>query len=410
LLQASNAAQYGYRISFQNPNFHNFAPRLGLAYQATPQTVIRVAFGVFYGRDENLSVASRPASNPPYYTTATFTSDQIDPNIIISQGFPATAINLQNPTTPSVNSFLQHSPTPYVQQWNFTVQRQLPAGYTFQAAYVGSSSHDLYEDNNVDQPLPGPGAIQARRPLPGYSAINVYGPDVSAHYESLQTQLEHRFKKGFTLLAAYTYSHAIDNDNGSREDAYNLALETGNSVFDVRQRFVLSSVYELPFGKGKAFLNSSRIGNAVLGGWQLSGILSKQTGLPFTPTENVDASNTGTTERPNRISSGALPSGQQTIQQWFNVAAFATPAAYTFGNSGRDILYGPGQTNTDLGLSRVTRLNERLHLEFRAEAFNLFNTPQFGNPGTTIGTATAGIISTTLHAQRQLQFALRLAF
>jgi len=409
LLQADNAAANGYRNSFASPNFHNFAPRLGLAYKVTPKTVIRAAAGIFYGRDENLAVANRPTNNPPYFVTTTYTSDQIDPNVILSQGFPTGALIPGSTSTPTVNSFPKYMPTPYVQQWNLTLQRELGGGFTAQAAYVGSSSHDLYLDNNVDQPLPAPGNIQKRRPLPDYSAINEYGPYVSAHYDALQLQLERRFSKGLTVLGAYTWSHATDNDNSSREDAYSLSLEQASSSFDIRQRFVLSSVYELPFGRGKAFLSNSRIGNIVAGGWQLSGIFTKQTGLPFTPVEAVDASNTGTTERPNRIGSGILATGQS-INDWFDLADFVAPAAYTFGNSGRDILRGPGLTNLDLGLSRVVPIRERFRLEFRAEAFNLLNTPQFGLPNATLGTATAGTITTTVNAQRELQLALRLAF
>lgn len=409
LLQADNAAANGYRNSFSNPNFHNLAPRLGLAYKITPKTVIRAAAGVFYGIDENLGVAGRPTNNPPYFVTTTYTSDQIDPNIILSQGFPPNALTPGSTSTPTVNSFPKFAPTPYVQQWNLSLQQELGGGFTGQVSYVGSSSHDLYLQNNVDQPLPGPGSVQARRPLTAYSAINAYDPYVSAHYDALQSQLERRFSKGLTLLAAYTYAHGLDNDNSSRQDADDLSVEKASSSFDLRQRFVLSSVYELPFGKGKTFLRDSRIGNIVAGGWQLSGIFTKQTGLPFTPIESVDASNTGTTERPNRIGSGVLTSGQS-INEWFNVAAFTSPEEYTFGNSGRNILRGPGLTNTDLGLSRIIPVTERIHMEFRAEAFNLFNTPQFGLPNATLGTSTVGTITTTLNAQRELQFALRVAF
>jgi hypothetical protein len=403
-LQADNAGAAGYRKSFVDPNYHNFAPRLGLAYQATRKTVIRLAGGVFFGRDENLAVASRPTNNPPQYVTTTYTTDQIDTNLLLATGFPANALDPNADANPIVNSFVKHSPTPYVQQWNATVQQDLGAGFTFQTAYVGSMPHDLYASINIDQPAPGAGAIQPRRPIQGYSAINEYGPWISAHYDSLQTQVERRYKQGLTLLAAYTYGHAIDND-GVHQDSFTLANDEGSSAFDVRQRFVLSSVYELPFGKGKP-----RFAGAVLGGWQLSGIFTKQTGLPFTPVMSVDSSNTGTTLRPNLVGTGAFPSSQQTIQQWFNVAAFAQPAAYTFGNAGRDILVGPGLTNTDLGLSRVIPIIERMSLTFRAEAFNIFNTPQFGLPNATIGTSTAGTITTTINAQRELQFALRLSF
>jgi hypothetical protein len=408
LVPASEAGQYGYPISFAKPNYHDFAPRLGFAYQLTPKTVIRAAAGIFYGRDENLAVADRPTNNPPYYVTTTYTSDQIDPNILLSQGFPSNWLSSE--VHPTVNSFGKHMPTPYVQQWNFTVQRDLFNHFTGQVAYVGSSSHDLYVDANLNQPAPAPGAIQARRPLDTYSTINAYLPLVNAHYDGLQAQLERRFSRGVTVLAAYTFSHGLDNDTSSPEDAYNYSLEKASSSFDIRQRFVLSSVYELPFGRGKPFLNSSRIGNIVAGGWQLSGIFTAQTGLPFTPVESVDASNTGTTERPNLIGDPVLSSAQRSVQEWFNLAAFAAPAAYTFGDSGRNILRGPGLINTDLGLSRVIPITERVSIQFRAEAFNLFNTPELGLPNATLGTATAGTITTVINPQRELQFALRLAF
>ncbi len=417
ILDASNAAQAGYRNSFVNPNWHNFAPRLGFAYQATRTTVIRAAAGIFYGRDENVPVARRPTNNPPYFIQSTYTSDQIDPNLILSQGFPPNALDPANVKAPSVNSYLRHSPTPYVQQWNFNIQQDIGAGFVAQVAYVGSSSHDLYYPNQIDQPVPGPGAIQQRRPFPQYSALYAYAPLVSSNFESLQAQVERRFQNGLSVLAAYTFAHSIDNgssqvDSGvpAPQNALDFSAERGNSNFDVRNRFVVSSVYELPFGKGKPFLTTSRIGNLIAGGWQMTGIFSAQTGLPFTPVLNFDPSNTGTTARPNRIGVGSLPSDERSPQQWFDTSAFATPTSFVFGNSGRNILRGPGFRNLDLGLSRLIRLTERANLEFRAEAFNLFNTPQFGLPNATLGVATTGTISSVVNPQRQLQLALRFAF
>jgi hypothetical protein len=202
----------------------------------------------------------------------------------------------------------------------------------------------------------------------------------------------------------------VDAGVAAPQNSLNFQAERGNSNFDVRQRLVVSSVYELPFGKGKAFLNSSRIGNAVAGGWQLTGIFSAQTGIPFTPVLNFDPTNTGTTARPNRVASGVLPSDQRGPQSWFDQTAFVTPAAYVFGNSGRNILTGPGFHNIDLGLSRSIGFTERWHLEFRAEAFNLFNTPEFGLPNATLGVATTGVISSVINPQRELQLALRIAF
>jgi hypothetical protein len=340
--------------------------------------------------------------------TTTYTTDQIDSNLTLEQGFPSNALDPNATAHPTVNSFLQHSPTPRVNEWNFTIQRELGAGFTLQAAYVGSNAHALYTSLNVNQPLPGPGNVQARRPLTAYTAINQYGPWINSNYNSLQTQVERKFSNGVTLLAAYTYAHSIDDD-GTHQNSYDLASDKGNSSFDLRHRFVLSSVYELPFGKSKEFLSSSKLGSAILGGWQLSGIFSTQSGLPFTVTTSVDNSNTGTTERANTIGNGLL-STEQSVTRWFNTVDFTTPPQYTFGNSGRNILRAPNQTNLDLGLSRWIPIRERLRLEFRAEAFNLFNTPQLGLPNAVVGTSTFGQITTTVNAQRQLQFALRLAF
>jgi Carboxypeptidase regulatory-like domain/TonB dependent receptor len=416
LLDASQAGQHGYRRSFVDPNFRNFAPRLGFAWQLSPATVVRSAGGLFYARDENVPVADRPTNNPPYYILSSYTSDQIDPSIILATGFPANAIDPASVKTPSVNSYLKHSPTPYVEQWTLNLQHDFGFGFVGQLTYVGSETHKLYYPNQIDQPTPGPGSVQARRPFPLYSALHEYAPLVDANYHSLQAQVERRFTNGFSLLAAYTWGHAID-DGPSQVDtvvapqnAYDFAAERGNSAFDVRNRLVVSSLYELPFGKGKAFLSGSRVGNAIAGGWLLTGIFSAQSGLSFTPVESVDGSNTGTTQHPNRIGNGNLSGGQRTVKHWFDTSAFATPAQYTFGNSGRNILTGPGFHNVDLGLSRTISLVENTSLELRAEAFNILNTPQFGLPNATLGQSTTGVISSVTNPQRQIQLAAKIHF
>ncbi|MGC2403602.1 MAG: carboxypeptidase regulatory-like domain-containing protein [Acidobacteriaceae bacterium] len=416
LLTASDGPQHGYRRSFVDPNLHNFAPRLGFAWQADPKTVVRAAGGIFYGRDENVPVADRPTNNPPYYILSSYTSDQIDPSIVLATGFPANAISPSNVKTPSVNSYLKHSPTPYVQQWTLNMQRDFGLGFVGQVTYVGSSTHDLYYPNQIDQPSPGPGSVQARRPFPQYSALHAYAPLVSANYNSLQAQIERRFHNGFSLLSAYTWGHAIDNGPSQvdtvvvPQNAFDFAAERGNSAFDVRNRFVTSVLYELPFGKGKPLFANSRVGNAIAGGWLLAGIFSAQSGLWFTPVEAVDSSNTGTTAHPDRIANGNLSSGHRSINHWFDTTAFPTPAQYTFGNSGRDILNGPGFHNIDFGLSRVIGLFEGANLEVRAEAFNLFNTPQFGLPNATLGQPTTAVISSVTNPQRQIQLAARIQF
>jgi hypothetical protein len=416
ILDVSQASANGYRRSFVDPDFNNFAPRAGLAYKATQKTVIRSAFGVFYGRDENIPVARRPTNNPSYFIQKTFTSDQINPLIRLATGFPADALDPVNIVNPDVNAYLKRTPLPYVLQWNVNVQQELPGNFVLDVGYVGSGARRLYTPLNINLPTPGAGAINPRRPIQGYSAVFALSPVVNSSYNALLTQLERRFTSGFSLLAGYTYGHSIDYAGANAEqdagpqNPRDLTPNRGNSNFDLRHRIVVSSAYELPFGRGKAFLSNSRAASAILGGWQLSGITSWQTGLPFTPVLNFDPSNTGTTGRPDRIANGSLPADARSINRWFDASAFVAPSGYVFGNSGRNILRGPGQFNTDIGLSRSLQVTERAALQIRAEAFNLFNTPQSGLPAATIGNANAGVISTVVTPERQLQFALRLAF
>ncbi|MDE1175680.1 MAG: TonB-dependent receptor [Edaphobacter sp.] len=315
ILDASNAGQAGYRRSFSDPNYRNFAPRVGFAYQINSATVLHSAFGIFYGRDENVPVARRPTNNPPYFIQTSYTSDQINPGIILATGFPADAVDPSNVKTPAVNSYPKDMPTPYVQQWSLSLQRQLPGETVAQVSYVGSGTHRLYYPLQIDQPRPGAGAIQARRPLPQYSAVYEYGPFIGSHYGSLQAQLERRMSHGLYFLAAYTWGHSIDNGSSqvdtspAPQDSQNLAAERGNSNFDVRNRFVASAVYDLPFGKGRSFGSGSRLVSALFGGITAKAIFSVQGGIPFTPTEAVDQSNTGTTARPQS-------SGQRQSRRW----------------------------------------------------------------------------------------------
>jgi hypothetical protein len=414
LLDAHDVAGTGYRRSFSDPNWKNFAPRIGFAWRLNSRTVIRSAFGVFFGRDENMGIGRRPTNNPPYVALNTYGPDSVHAPIVLATGFPEGALDPGKLTAPAVVSFLRHAPTPYVQQWNFNLQRELPGGFVLQLAYIGSSAHALYSPNQINTPPPGPGAIQSRRPFPQFGTLTWYVPLVSSNYSSFQATAERRFARGFGLLAAYTWSHSIDNgsSNADRDDLApqnpaDYHAERGSSNFDIRHRLSVSSVWQLPFGKAHRFLRTGSAA-AVAGGWQFSGILSAQTGLPFTPRLPIDTANTGTPTHPNRIGSGVA--ANPTVQSWFDQSAFVLPPKYTWGNSGRNIGRGPGFRNVDLGLSRLFRLRERVWLEFRAEAFNLFNTPQLGSPIPTLFVPTTGAIFTVTNPQRELQLALRLRF
>jgi hypothetical protein len=393
---------------------NNFAPRLGLAYQANDKTVVRSGFGVFYGRDEVLGIARRLPDNPPYVSASVFVGTPAAPAFPLQVGFPPNALALAatgfNANT-TVNSFPFNFPVAYVEQWNINVERQLPGSVVAQVGYTGSEAHKLVIVANVNQAIPGTGSVVSRRPYQGVGDIDFYGPLVNSTYNALIAKLERRFTKGLSLLTSYTYGHSIDgggNNNDAMDpgfqDVRNQRAHKGPSNFDVRHRFVTSGFYQLPFGKSGGFLNRA------IRDWQLSGIFSAQGGQPFTVTLNTDPSATGTTARPNRIADGVLPAEQRSVKHWFNTAAFVAPACICFGNSGRGVVRGPGFMDLDLGITRNFHVNERFRLQFRAESFNLLNHPNLGLPNFNIGNPLAGTINTTINPERQNQFALKLYF
>jgi hypothetical protein len=221
-------------------------------------------------------------------------------------------------------------------------------------------------------------------------------------------------------LASYTYGKAIDLTGspifgdtvaGGPQRKDDIFENKGLAGFDIRHRLVLSYGYEFPVGRGKRFLgNVNPIVDAFLGSWQLNGITTAETGSPFSVFVAGDPNSTGGgTLRANRLADGRLPSSQQTVQRWFDTSAFQAPVLFQFGNSGRDILIGPGLVNFDASLFKNFNFTEAKRLQFRAEVFNLFNHPQFLLPGQTIGTASFGVI-TSARASREMQLALKLYF
>ena len=422
VLDASDAARGGLGRSLVQADRNNWAPRVGFAYSVTPKTVIRSAFGVFYGRDENIGVNRRLVNNPPYFIRTTFPTSQTATNIKLDEGLPPDAVDPVRVQNPEVNSYPREYDSPYVLQWNFNIERQVMANTILQVGYTGSGGRKLYFPLDWNRPEPGAGNINARRPYPGYSGIFNYSPIVRSSYNAMLVKLERRFSAGLSLLASYTYGHSLDNSRSQNDqgdpgpmNVRNIDLEHASSNYDIKHRFVYSYVWELPFGKGRRFLSDNAVGRAILGGWQVSGVFALQSGLPYTVTLNRDPSNSGSPGRPDRMGHGALPSDERTLQRYFNIGAFVdpsvnTPGVFRFGNSGRSILRGPGQFNMDLGVARDFNLNERLRLQFRTEFFNFTNTPQFGVPAAAIGNAQAGIINSVVNPERQIQFALKLLF
>jgi hypothetical protein len=310
-----------------------------------------------------------------------------------------------------VNNWPINNKLPYVLQWNINVERQLAGDFLFQIGYTGSGAKKMAGVVAVNQPFPGTGNVNARRPYFGWGNVQSYNQYIASTYNGMIMKLERRFAKGMTLLASYTYGHSIDgggNNNDANDpgpqDARDTAAQKGNSNFDIRHRFVASGLYQLPFGRSRGGLNY------LARDWQLSGIFSIQTGQPFTVTSSTDPSGTNTTARPNRLRDGSLPSDQRNINHWFDLTAFAVPTCTCFGNSGRNILRGPGFVNLDFGISRNFAVGERFRIEFRAESFNLMNHPNFGIPNMAIGNQMAGIITTVVNPERQNQLAMKFRF
>jgi hypothetical protein len=287
-------------------------------------------------------------------------------------------------------------------------------------SYFGTKGTRLPNEININQPLAGAGTaaqVNARRPFPNYGTISWFESDGNSTFHSLQAKVEKRFSTGFSVLTSYTYGKSIgdtpgfaSNSNASKaipQNAYNLSAERGLSDFDIRQRLVVSSIYQLPFGAGRKFVPAG-VGAKLLGGWQVSGILSLQSGSPFTPYYTANISNTFTSsDRPNVV--GDPNAGPKTVQQWFNTAAFQTPASGTFGNAGRNIIQGPALYNLDLAVSRTFSVREWLALQFRSEFFDSLNHPNFSLPLATVDGAGYGQI-TSAADPRQLQFALKVIF
>ncbi len=402
-------------------DWKNFAPRVGFEYQVHPGTVIRSGFALLFGEADGIQDTQGGFFNQsPFFDKIALKGNELTkPAGILANGFPAENYN-STAIPPKVNVDIAdtYMPTQYTEQRFADLEQRLGNSATFTLSYLGSETHHLVIQVDTNQPPPGPGSINSREPHPYFDSIDLEGPVGNAAYNAFTAKLDRRFADGFMLLGSYTWAHAIDNVVENLNDTagegiqnnYDLAAERGNSIFDLRNYFVASALYTLPFGRGQRFLNSGGgLTGAVLGGWQLGGIVTLHSGSPFTPYLSTDTAETGTTIRPNRIGSGLLPPGQRSINDWFNVADFPIPAPYTFGDSGRDILTGPGLRNVDLKIGKDFNMTGRAQMHLRAEFFNALNTPPFGAPNSEVDLPNAGTI-TTAGAAREIQLALKLTF
>jgi hypothetical protein len=446
-------------------DYHDFEPRAGLAWDpfGTGKTSFRVGYGIFHDRIFG-NLFTNLKGNPPFVAGV-----QNLPNADFSNGIgsPVTLSTLLPPPTqpaPSASVLDQsllsgisllypNLKTPYTQAWNVGIQRELGHGMTLEVNYVGSGSHRLIRSVDANPPQPalvaaahGNGTLPPTvsggtlRIAPFVGLPQVTGNTAfeepiliesvgNATYNGLQTVFHQRFRHGLDFQAAYTWSHAIDDaadplvaPGGNRNiarNSFNLREERGSSDYDLRHRLILNYLYELPFGPGKTYLKDGLV-SKVLGGWEIAGLSTFQSGHPFDIYSSRDSEYTGLSNRPDLVGNPSIPSGSARNQVGPPITAFAVQPFGRPGTLGRNTFTGPEYFDTNLTLMKNTRITERINLQFRAEAYNLFNRIQFDNPGTAGDTlASPGTFGQSLQtltqpdgttSARQLQLALKLIF
>jgi len=471
-----------------SPDLNNFAPRIGLAYKLSDKLVLRAGYGIFYGGQENGPFSNpSPGFNPPFLSSEAYSTPcaapsangangQLDCSISAANNGGLALNSLQagfsnntntglsplaDPNSPELYSLDPKLVTPYTQQWHLGLEYQLPADTVLEVSYAGSRGLKLFAFYNGNQAVPVLGTdslpTAPRRPAnneaPGGTgpctladggancnpaldvAIDTFRSNAQSNYNSLQVRLEKRYSHGLQYEAAYTYSHALDNassaslgsvNNGDFEDQRFPNQNYGNADFDVRQRFVFSYVYDLPFGRGRAFAkDASGVLNQIIGDWQMTGVFSAATGNYYTATDinDISGGDCGGTvgyycSRPNLVGNpNSKPCMPGTL---FNTCAFADNTVLgTHGNAGRNIIEGPGYKTWDTSLVKQFPISEDKHLEFRAEFFNVLNHVNylFGQFGaisaepTPLELGQSGFgFPLAARAPRQIQFALKFYF
>lgn len=403
--QIQTASQAGLPQSITATDTAQFGPRIGFAWQPIgDRTVVRGGYGLFY---EQESSADRVNNNMvPFRLDQTAFNDQAIPARTMADFFLGT--QLVNSAAPTIGAAELEQKMGRNHHFSVGMQQQLAPFTVLEVNYVGNIGRFLNGTRNINIPEPATGGIQARRPFPTYGNINYFNDSLSTTYHSLQASLEQRTHRGLFYLVSYTWSKSLSTQNVTAVGG-NSGREKALSGFDVPHNIAISAGYELPIGRERRFLaNAPAIIDGILGGWQLQGIYVWRSGRPFTPTISSDRANTGVGgQRPNRLGSGALDN--PTVEAWFDKTAFALPAQFTYGDSGGGILREDSYKTLDFSLFKQFRLGTH-RLVFRAEAFNLTNTPSFNAPNSAIDTTAGGRVTSTASAPRQMQFALKYDF
>jgi outer membrane receptor protein involved in Fe transport len=417
--------------SLIRPDKNNLAPRLGLAYQLTPATVLRAGYGRFYMLFERAGSEDQLALNLPFLVQNNVTAannNSTANNIRLRTGFNLSLDpSSVDPRLVRLRAINPEAVMPSIDQWNLGVQRLLAGNLVVTADYVGTKGTHLSVLRNLNQQLfNSAGVGTGVLPFPNLGPIEYRDNGGNSNYHGGELTLEKRFSRGLSFRTAYTFSKSIDfaqehlatGGTGSfTQNARDLNERRGPSDFDIRHRFVASYIYELPFGRGRAYLHDGPL-SYVLGGWRLSGLANVRSGRPFTVSANANSTALGGPRGGGLVGAfadclrdGSLSPGERTIDRWFDTTAYAVPTPARLGTCGRNTLRGPNLTNFDMAVARTFPLfSEGRNLEFRWEVFNMFNTPQFGLPERNLSSTSAGRISSLAGDPRVMQFALKLNF
>jgi hypothetical protein len=404
-------------------DFGDVAPRIGLAWSPgnAANTVLRAGFGVSYTDPYGGAgiLNSNEFNEPFYYVGNTTIFPFTAPTVLLSGGPPPLAS--PSVTTPSGNQryLVPDARNPFSRTWSLEIQHALSNHSLVAISYVGTSGNRLLMASNINAAQPGATAPAGRRPYGSAIAeVRELSDTAQSIYHGLEVRYERRFTHGFHMLGSWTWSKSLDDQSNGTDnvasggqypqDPLHPELDRGLSSFDRSQVLVANAVWEIPFGR-----NAWRPLRVLATGWQLSGILTAETGPPFSVLMNcADVNAEGNNCRPNRLASGALPGGQQSITEWFDTRAFAIPSPQAWGNAGRDILRGPGGINLDLGIARTIALAPdaaKRRLQLRGEFFNALNHTNFGLPQASIDSPGLGAITSSAPA-RQIQLGARFEF
>lgn len=406
-----------------------FAPRVGLSWQPTDSDrfILHAGAGMFANLPNTNERGPTANADPVVVQNPIYVTSFGNPPPL-TNGVPTTTQQMfANATTAPLSAQLgifMPSPfykTPETFAWSVSIQSQLAKEWGTEIAYVGNKGTHLdYIHVFGNQATPGVGDLQPRRPYPDFNSLIYSDYQSTSNYNALQAKLEKRASNGFAALISYTYSRTLDNDGGDEDFDYpqndnDPNADYGLADFGIGQTLVVSPIYQLPFGKGQRFLGTGHYTNLLVGGWEVSAIITAHSGTPFTVNSTQDYSNTNSVSpRPDRVCNGTGPKKQS---EWFNLNCFTTTALAQalangtprFGTAKRNILIAPGVQNWDIEFIKRTNIGSRVTTEFRGEFFNAFNHVNFGAPGATIGSGTAGIISSDA-GPRDIQLGVKVEF